>query len=180
MNKKFIVACLLSVGSFFGMQAMRDSGNRILNDVKQALQNDDNAQFDAFCDQLPPRLAQVFTNDEAGTAEFEYFTEEYFRFIDYINLPGVGAPNANFETNCKRLERVFIAARKRLERPVLDDRFYEEDFAPTRRSAYAKVIKRSLIAGLVVGTVIFAGLLTAFFLKGDKSSLKNKKGTAAV
>ena len=42
------------------MKAMKDNGNKILNDVKEALQEDDNKKFDALCGKLPSRLADVF------------------------------------------------------------------------------------------------------------------------
>lgn len=38
MNKKLIIVCLLSAGSFFGMQAMQNDGDRFCDDIEQARQ----------------------------------------------------------------------------------------------------------------------------------------------
>ena len=133
------------------MKAMKDNGNKILNDVKEALQEDDNKKFDALCGKLPSRLADVFGNGDVGGEQFRNFTEEYFRFIDYINLPAVGAPYSNFETNRRRLERVFAVAGKLLARPVKEDDFdYHEIKAPRNRRA-SVIFKRLFVVGMAIG-----------------------------
>jgi hypothetical protein len=168
MSKKLIVAGLLSIGCWFGMQAMQDNGNKILNDVKQRLQDDDNKKFDEFCEMLPSRLTNVFGNKDTGAKEFSHFIQEYFGFIDYVNNPYVGAPNTSFETNCKRLARVFAGAGMPLVRQVREDAFdYEEFEAPRNRRSVPTLIRRLLLPGLALGTVLVAGLVAVFLLKGD-------------